>query len=339
MKNSKSTIIGTVTAFLVLAAIIGKVYETGINRPPLKYAHIPSYTKDYIGELGNFKGLGFTFSDLGPFDWENSEDIGQDQENGWQNEPDDNFIVYYKHDKQAVWQGHAQDVLLCARENTEYLKELFGKYYYAKDMNGRRLAIYLPDNDALYRHTVDTLLGKKGYNASSAAGVIITQVGPLGCLTKGIVLNPICFDKENRITANNYRRVLKHEMAHYVFFTSLDYGKNISHYQWVSEGIAEYFSFNRDNVVHSNDSINFIEKNCRLNGEFPLEMNSAYWAGESFFCYLEKKGGLDMVKQFLRKSYEMATDSIFTSDSISVEALHREWVNDMRTLPADSMAI
>lgn len=330
MNKTNATFIKFAVIFFITALFIGKIYETGRNRPPLKYAHIPTSTKEYIGEMGKIKGQGFTFSDVGPFDWDNKEDIGYEKEAGWRKEPDKNFIVYYIHDNDAEWQGHAQDVLKCARENTEYLKELFGKYYYADDMNGRRLAIYLPNNNALYAHTVDTLLGSKGYDAESAAGVIITQIGPLGCLTKGIVLNPICFDEDNIDTENDYRRVLKHEMAHYVFFSSLDYSKNIKHYKWVSEGIAEYFSFNRDNFVHSEDSIAFIENNCKLNAEFPLSKNAAYWAGESFFNYLRDCGGVDKVKYFLSKSYTLCTDSIFIKDSISAELLHEEWVSSMR---------
>lgn len=339
MKKSTGTLVGIGFGFLGVAFLIGIIYEIGLNRPPLRYAYIPQSTSEYVEDIGRKSCMGFVVSKAGPFDWNNSKDLGQDQNGGWRNESDENFIVYYKHDKDAKWQGHAQNVLINARENTEYLKELFGQYFYSKDMNGRRLPIYLPDNKHLYASTIDTLLCRKTNNANTN-GVIIAQVGPLGCLTKGIVINPICFERENLLSENNYVSVLKHEMAHYVFFSSLDYSKDIEHYKWVSEGIAEYFSFNKPNAVCGIDSIEFIEHKCKLHSEFPLESNSSYWAGESFFFYLEKTGGIERVKDFLTKAYVMPTDSVFVNIGTSVEELHADWVSDLRnTTEVDSVVV
>jgi hypothetical protein len=204
--------------------------------------------------------------------------------------------------------------------------------YYAEDVNGRRLAIYLPCDKDLYDNTIASLMGQDTYNAAGTAGMIITRVGPLGCLTKGIVLNPICFEKGNIFTANHYDRVLKHEMAHYVFLTSLNYGNNVSHYNWVVEGIAEYFSFNREYVVTGKDSLDFMNRNCKLNGNFPIERNSAYWGGESFFSYLEKISGKNGVKQFIQNTYEMPTDSVFKKGNMNIESLHQNWIAGQNTL-------
>lgn len=336
MKNSIATLVRVVLVFAVLAVAFAKVYDIGLNRPPLRYAEIPEKTKQYIKDLGDTPGLGLTISDIGPFDWENEKDLGSEE---WDSEEDGNFVVYYMHDKEAVWQGYAMEVLLCARENVALLKELFGKYYYADDMNGRRLAIYLPDDEYLYANTVRDLLGREGYDVKSASGIIITEIGPLGCLTRGIVLNPICFDKENMHNNNHYARVLKHEMAHYVFLTSLNYGKEIQHYQWIIEGVADYFSLNRDNAVFGNDSIDFIMKKCKLNDEFPLEMNSAYWAGESFFSYLERTYGRNYVKYFLQQSYEKSTDGLILQEFSSADTLHMNWVDDLRFLQMDSVML
>lgn len=336
MKSSKSTLIAIVLVFILLAVAFAKVYDIGVNRPPMRFANIPESTRIYIKDLGNTPGLGLTMLDVGPFDWENEKDYGRAS---WSSEDDDNFVVYYMHDKEAIWQGHAMNVLACARENIALLRELFGKYYYADDMNGRRLAIYLPDSESLYLSTIKELLGRDGYDAKSTSGIIITEIGPLGCLTKGIVLNPLCFDKESMYNKNNYDTVLKHEMAHYVYLTSLNYGKEIKHYQWIVEGVADYFSLNRGNAVYGNDSIEFINRKCKLTDEFPLEKNAAYWAGESFFSYLERVYGRSYVKDFLQQSYETSTDDLILREFNSADTLHMNWVNDLRFLQMDSIML
>jgi hypothetical protein len=121
-------------------------------------------------------------------------------------------------------------------------------------------------------------------------------------------------------------------MAHYVFLTSLNYGNNVSHYNWVVEGIAEYFSFNREYVVTGKDSLDFMNRNCKLNGNFPIERNSAYWGGESFFSYLEKISGKNGVKQFIQNTYEMPTDSVFKKGNMNIESLHQNWIAGQNTL-------
>ena len=321
MKSSKSTLIKIGVIFIVLAAAFAKVYDIGLNRPSLKYTNIPESNK----EMAKSSGWGLSIFDIGPFDWENEKDFGYEE---WSSESDKNFIVYYKHDKEAVWQGYAQEILICARANVAPLKELFGKYYYADDMNGHRLPIYLPDSENLYLGTVNELLGYENYEAISTSSIIITEIGPLGCLTKGIVINPACFQEENGQPAT----ILKHEMAHYVFLTSLDYTKEIKHYQWFVDGVAEYFCLNGDNIVFGNDSIEFIKKKCKLNDEFPLEKDAIYWAGESFFSYLERTYGKSYVKDFLKKSYELSTDELLLQEFLDVDSLHMNWVEDLYQL-------
>ena len=330
MKSSKSTLIKIGVLFIVLATGFAKIYEKGANRPPLKYASIHESNK----EMGNNPEWGLSFSNIGPFDWENEKDLGREE---WSSETDKNFIVYYKHDKEAIWQGYAQEILLSARNNIALLKELFGKYYYADDMNGHRLPIYLPDSEELFISTVNELSGDEIYNIKSKNAIIIAEIGPLGCLTKGIVINPIYFNKKRKQSSDIYDTILKHEMAHYVFLTSLNYEKEINHYQWFIEGVADYFCFNRDNIVTGNDSIEFIRKKCKLNDEFPLESDATYWAGESFFSYLERVHGKSYLKDFLKKSYELSTDELLLQEFFNVDSLHMDWVDNLYLLQLDTI--
>lgn len=330
MKSSKSTLIKIGVILIVLAAVFAKVYEKGSNRPPLKFVSIPESNK----EMENNSEWGLSISDIGPFDWENEKDLGHEE---WNSESDKNFIVYYKHDKEAVWQGYAQEIMHCARKNIAPLKELFGKYYFADDMNGHRLPIYLPDSEDLFSKTINELLGEESYDETSTNAIIITEIGPLGCLTKGIVIHPTCFEEESEQSRNNYSTILKHEMAHYVFLTSLNYEKEMNHYQWFVDGVADYFCFNRDNIVTGNDSIEFIRKRCKLNDEFPLENDAIHWAGESFFSYLERTHDKSYVKDILKKSYEHSTYELLSQEFLNVDSLHLNWVENLYQLQLDTI--
>ncbi len=329
---NKKTIITFIkfgVVFLLLGLLVGKIYDIGLHRPPLMYAVVPESTQLFIKQLGrDSKDQGLSFTKQGPFDWDNKEDLGNDENEKWKSESDANFIVYYHPGDNVTWQSRAQDVLHQAQENIDYLKDFMGKYYYADDMNGRRLAIYLPESEALYKKTISSLMdGDYNQDAAGTTGITITQVGPLGCMTQGIVLNPICFD-DSPNGVNGYKRVLKHEMCHYVFFSSLDYSKSIRHYLWVSEGLAEYFSNLRNHKpVFGVDSINTIKQSCHLNREFPLENNSAYWAGESFFGFLEADKGKDAVKNFVKNAYTHNTDSVFIIMKYNHRQLHKRWVD------------
>lgn len=316
--------------FAVVALLFGWLYKIGVNRPPLRYAHIPTSTRDFINEVGKkAKDQGLSFQDHGPFDWDENSNVGENSAENWAKEFDENFIVYYHKDNEAQWQLYAQQVLEKANENIATLTDLMGKYYYAADMNGRKLAIYLPETEDLYIKTIGLLMGNSGQNAKGSLGITITQVGPLGCLTKGIVLHPLCF-KDEPEGMNGYVKTLQHEMNHYVFFSSLDYGKVIKHYLWVSEGIAEFYCNRYHGHKVSGDSISFIEQNCLLNQEFPLEENSAYWAGESFYRYLESQGGKKSVQKFVSTAYTTTTDSVFIRQKMSAPAVHKKWVASLR---------
>lgn len=345
-------IIGIV--FLVIALLMGHTYYIGLHRPPLKYANIPDITKDYLRNLNlNNREQGITLVDVGPFDWDNEKDLGQStsqdeagddgqegeqSQRGWQQTGNENFIVYYPYDENAVWQEQALKVLRQAQETIEPLRELFGTYFYPSDVNGRRLSIYLPANNAVYKETVGKLLEQPNYDVTNVAGITITEIGPLGCLTRGIVLSPDCF-KVDANHVNGYVKVLQHEMSHYVFFTALDYNKDVHHYLWMSEGIAEYFCNRSDRrQISDASSIDEIRTECQLNQEFAPD--ASYWAGESFFLFLDQNKGKNTIKNFLKNSYEYSTDSVFIKMEMPSEQLHQEWVHSLElAMPVDTIPV
>lgn len=331
--------------FLIVALLVGKTYEIGLHRPPLKYANIPDVTKEYLRNLDrNNRDQGITISDIGPFDWDNTTDLGQDKNpvigndnprEEWQKVENANFIVYYEYDEDAVWQGHALDVLRTAQETIDPLKELFGVYFYPSMVNGRRLSLYLPSTTAKYKETTCQLLEQPNYDITGVAGVTITEIGPLGCLTRGIVLSPDSFDvPADHI--NGYVKVLQHEMNHYVFFTALNYNNDVHHYLWMSEGIAEYFCRRHDGQqVSDPESIDFIRANCQLNGEFTTE--ASYWAGESFFNFLDQTKGKNTLKSFLETAYQCSTDSVFIKMGMPAWDTHEDWVEALEQPAIDTI--
>lgn len=340
MNKNKLKIIEIVIAFFIIALLVGKAYHIGMNRPPLRYANIPEVTKGYIRNVNqNNRDQGVTVSDIGPFDWENSKDLGQDKKETkeWEQVENENFIVYYQPDDNAVWQGHALNVLRNAQDNIEPLKDLFGVYFYPSDMNGRRLSIYLPATNAKFKETASKLLEQPNYDVTNVAGVTITEIGPLGCLTRGIVLGPDVFTVDP-FGLNGFVKVLQHEMSHYVFFTALDYNQSVSHYLWLSEGIAEFFCRrHNERQVRGVDSITYISVNCQLDDEFPRE--ASYWAGESFFLFVENDFGRRSVKTFLQTAYQCSTDSVFFRMGFQPDQLHRQWIEALTPQILDSLDI
>ena len=371
-KRTWMTFAGIGIAFVGIGLLVGWTYNIGIHRPSLVFANIPTPTIDYLKQLGQFAGSkGISYTEFGPFDWDNKEDLGKKEcfgnddktgfdagDNGgefydddvntftpdvvrptsdkWRKIYNENFIVYYNPDADAICQRRARRVMQLLQENVNILKDVFGHYYYAADMNDRRLAVYLPATVEGYSTTIAKMLETETFNPGSSLGMTVTQIGPLGCLTKGIVIHPNCFDVPSS-DINGIRKVLLHEMCHYVFFSSLDYGRNISHYQWVSEGIAEYVC-QRHNGTHiaSPDSISFIDKNCRLDGEFPSEGNCQYWAGESFFLYLEQAGGRQSITDFLTLATTYSTDSVFYSSQTTPVEQHMQWVASLNPQYAEA---
>jgi len=308
--------------FILLALLMGLIYTTGLNRPAVVYAIIPQLTKSYLSEVTEkIPDQGLYTVERGPFDWANDKDQGNDQ--SWSKEESSNIIVYYHKDKEAVWQKYAQNTLKEAESIIPELESLMGKYYYPSDVNKRKLPIYLTNTPADYTSTIQLLMQGHG-NGSGSAGIFISEVGPAGCMAKGIVLHPSCFEDNS---PNNYRKTLRHEMNHYVFYSALNYGKEIHHYLWVCEGLAEYFcNSSNGRPITGMDSLNLIAESCKLTAEFPQTMNSEYWAGESFFNFLEQAKGKEGVKKFIQNTYNYSTDSTFVMCKLNPNTTHEQWV-------------
>jgi len=329
---------GILAGFFVAAVVVGLVYYTGRHRKPLVYEFIPDVTVDWVKELSQFDNVHIGIVDRGPFNWDNADDPGQATETDWQKvDADPNFIVYYKNDPMHLNVQNARRVLEIANQAIPEIQDLMGRYAFPEDCNGRRLSIYVASSAADYQSTIDMLYGAHK-SSSGSAGMFICHVGPLGCLADGIVLNPVCFDYESS-PLNWAETVLRHEMNHYAYYTSVNFGKEIRHPLWVQEGLAEFASKHVPQIM-GRDSIDYISTRCKVSEEFPTEMNAQYWAGLSFYNFVSKVKGSLGIRAFIRRLYENDIDGTLAltfGDSVAVDSL---WVAELLsgTAPVDSLA-
>lgn len=335
-KKIVTTLLSVVGIFAVLAMLMGEVYKEGQSRPPIKYSEISDNTVRFLRGLVRLGGhmMGVNFVQNGPYDWENSKDLGQKSDEGWSSEEDEFFIVYYKKDKEAVWQGYAQSILRAANENIMPLTRLMGKYYFPNDQNGRKLPIYLASNVDEYFETITKLLERPSQSdISRSIGITVSFLGGAGCKAS-IVLHPICFQEPPR-SPNGYICVLMHEMNHYVFLSSLDLSKNIGFCNWQIEGLADYCAcdfVDYKRQIQDSFRIQFIKDSCMLLTDFPDNIaDSEYWAGESYYRYLEKKNGKEFVRKFIQATYQHKTETLFSRMDLDPENEHEEWVKSLRT--------
>ncbi|MCQ2189462.1 MAG: hypothetical protein MJZ00_06085 [Paludibacteraceae bacterium] len=329
-KRTITTLCSVSGIFLATALLVGNVYKKSLSRPPIRHAEIPDSTLDFLRGIIRMGGhmAGVKVEIDGPFDWENEKDLGNTEED-WAKEEDDFFIVYYKKDKDAVWQGHALNTLKAANGNITPLIKLMGKYYYPSDANGRKLPIYLTTSVEQYGEVASKLLGGP-YDSGSSIGVTISQVGRAGCKAS-IVLHPICFVDPPR-SHNGYVSVLMHEMNHYTFMSNIDIGKNVSFRNWEIEGIADYCSNNFIEDVHTitdESRISYIDKDCNLLEDFDSP-GSEYWAGESYFRFMVEERGEKFLKEFLQKAYVTKVENTFAQMDLNPSKEHTNWVENLK---------
>ena len=337
MKKINLSII--VIAFLVFAGVIGGVYHAGRHRKPLVFVEIPTPTFDWIQKITDLNTTLISVVDYGPFNWDNTDDVGMAENSIWTSiDTDPNFVVYYKTDQTGLNIQNARRILSTANESISEIQDLMGRYPYPSTCNGRKLAIYLPSNEEEYASVIDELYGGK-CNSSGSIGMHICHIGPLGALTDGIVIHHSCFDYE-RPREGWFDVTLKHEMNHFAFYSSINFANNIDHPLWIVEGLAEYASWPRGQV-QDRDSIDFISQNCDIYGEFPLETNSAYWAGRSFYQFIKDSKGDLAVKSFIASLYNENLEGslVIPFDADTLE-LKERWIEDMiyRSSP-DTLAV
>mgnify|MGYP003623542512 CR=1 FL=1 len=314
----KNVPLGFVCLFLIgWTAVLSQLYEHGKGSKALIYAKIHPETIAFLDSLSNRLDLFIRYDPgIRPDDWKDRRNYGEDPETGLGKVEDEFFVVYFKKDEGE--RRKAEKVLEWANECIPALAGLLGKYPYPKDVNGRKVPIYLADHKDRYADLAEILLGEPYNRIHQTVGVYFSCYSRMGNLTIGILLSPEIWRNDTYA-----REVLRHEMNHYGYFTLIEYDKAIRPYMWVYEGLAEYFSQSRI-LQLTTDQIRQCSE-YTLSATFP-DYNSNYWGGESVYCFMEDRYGKELVKAFIQQTYSntVGQASVFAFGK-ELKQLEDEW--------------
>lgn len=316
--------------FFLILLVVGAIILSQQARQsiPLRYAQIPEETKRFLSELERLTGdVWVRFIEEPIKDrWRNDTNEGEDPRTGFLKMADKNFIFYYH--RSTASKAKSEVVANAARQAILPLTQLFGKYYYPKDCNGRKLAFYICEDREEY-HRLSKITNRR---TIACISLLFSQSG---VICRGIYFAPETFADNgwSRGNPEEVKETVWHEMAHFVYFSSLDLSAPLRQPQWVTEGIAEYFSENRDRLREVN-----------LRQLIPLRqfespqmrdkwMSSAYWIGYTAFLYMEKDYTRNAIRQFLAHNYRMPpSPAVERTLSVSFDQFDKAWQNYVRRL-------
>lgn len=315
----------------VIALLIAKLYDIGTHRPNLVYRELSRVSIDWVNKLNGLDRKNIIkASKIGPFNWDNKSDIGQKRTDGkWDRVENDSTVVYYRklrEDFDAKEQERALKAQETADDIIRDLQFYMGTYHGPKDMNGRKLPIYLPKDDKQYKE----LLSKMGISTpvKSTYSTSIIEIGPLGCQCKAIILHPDGFKKKNAEGEPEYIEALRREMAHYTYMTNLDFNQNTERYAWFVSGLVEYFAKDGQEITPlSPEKTKEIKQDFRLNDEFKTKDSQLPQdAGVSFIEYYKKTFGEAALSELIQMTYEMPVDSALKQMTVDLDSLKQQWI-------------
>lgn len=319
-----------VAGFFFILFVVGAILLSQQARQsiPLRYAQIPEETKQFLREMERLVGdVRIRFSEE-PIEvlWGNETNEGEDARTGLLKKEDENFIFYYHRSADA--KAKVEVVVSAARQAIPPLTQLFGKYYYPSDCNGRKLAFYIcDDREEYYR-----LSGTTNPHSIAVTNLLFS---PSGVICRGIYFAPETFADTGwrQGKSEEVQETVWHEMAHFVYFSSLDISQSLWQPLWVIEGIAEYFSGNYDRLREVN--LRHLTPLCRF--ESPDMRNkwtsSAYWIGYTAFLYMEKDYTKNAVRQFLAHNYRLPpSPAVERTLSVPFAQFDMAWQNYVKSL-------
>jgi len=334
IKNKKviSKITTMVIALAVIGLVIAKLYDIGIHRPSLAYRQLSPQTIQWLNAFNQSDPESIIkAAPIGPFEWDNKEDIGQKRNMGkWGKEEDANVIVYYRKDRDAKEQICARRIMDCVENIILELPSYLSTYHYPTDLNGRKMAIYLPNIDDDYS-TLINKLSDNGLMGGSKYGCSIISIGPLGCQCKGIIIHPGAFKNNNADGDPEFIRVLRRELAYYTYMAGLDYNHPTHRQAWFIQGISEHFSLEGKRLQSfTPEFIQRLEQECALDAEFPAKNKMSQLGGTSFIQFYEQSFGQLALADLIEASYSMPVDSALCRNN-DLTTLKQQWIEYLRT--------
>ena len=340
MKMNKKVISKITTMVIVMAVIalvIAKMYDIAIHRPSLAYRQLSPQTIQWLNLFtqGDPESI-IKAAPVGPFNWSNKDDIGQNRKMGkWGKEEDATTVVYYRKTRDAQDQIRARRVIENVDNIILELPDYLGSYMSPDSLNGRKTAVYLPSDD----HEYDVLLKKLCDDmpaGGSRFGRSIISVGPLGCQCKGIILHPDAFKNNNADGDPEYIRVLRRELAYYNYMAALDYNQPTQRPSWFVQGIAVHFSLDGKRLPSfPPELIQRIEEECSLEAaDFPAKNKLNQKGGTSFIQFYEQTFGKMALSNLIGTTYTMPVDSALChTTGMDLTSLKQMWIESLRNDP------
>lgn len=323
--------IGTMVAVMaIIAIVVAKLYDIGIHRPSLMFRQLSPSTIQWLNTFNTFNPESIMkATKIGPFEWDNKDDIGQKHTAGkWGKEENANVVVYYRKDRDAKGQINAQRVKDCAESAILGIRDYLSTYHYPSDLNGRKVPFYLPSNDKEYRTLLDKM-SDNGANATSKYGCSIIAIGPLGCQVKGIIIHPDAFTMRGANEDWEYIRVIRRELAYYTYLANLDYNQDSHRFAWFVQGITENFALEGYQIMVSPAKVQKMENTCSLNAEFPAGDSLSLLGGTTFIQFFERTYGNMALKDLIDSTYKMPVDSAFIQLQLNTDSLKQQWMKSL----------
>lgn len=277
---------------------------------------IPSDTKEILRRV-NEMGTGHTpidLSDLPITDlWNNREDVGQKDTTFYSLESD-YFIVYFHKGHEAL----AETTLAIATRTIPKLQQTFNRFPEPTMHYGRKLPIYLTATEQEYER-----FGKM----AGTLGVTVGLLSPTGFFCKGIFLSPDALKSPRRFAYQDkrvvtYDGIVEHELAHYTFFSLVNWSRLRPFPLWFSEGLAEY-------VAEAEHRWEEVTPNPKSLAEerFPQQGDySSYWRGYTAMCFLSETRGRTSIPTLTSTAYHNSVDSVFLKAlGVSLPELDAQW--------------
>ena len=308
MNNIKKWILLGLISFSFLSIVLTFI----INRdaPPVAALEIPQSTIDFFKKLSDLGHIKIKLVDsLEVDDYDNEKDYSDN----FKKLEDENFIIFYRDANQE--RVRAKKTLEYANEAINPLADFFGKYYYAKEANNRKLSIYLAISADDFGNISQKIGGSKVDWAAGLTFNSFSSDGDKKC--EGIILNSDVQDQHT----NNLKTVLFHEMAHYNHFQSMDLIHKGGFMNWEVEGLASYFAKDWNKQIPSSVNIN----NYDLKTD-PANYADSYWMGYHVFAVFEEKFANSAFKNMLTTSFSKSLEiAIPEAANESFDNFQNDW--------------
>jgi hypothetical protein len=248
-------------------------------------------TKDFFRKLGDSSDFRIKWvEEINDEDYSNQYDY----KNELVSINDDNFIVYFLDNK--VERKRALQTLEFANQAIPELIKFFGKYGYAKDVNSRKLPLYLASSAEHYQELINEMCRDSAPPIQNSVGLCITIVSSDGSKKcEGILINFQAraagdLSLDGGITTSDLRELLFHELAHYNHYFCMDLTRKSNYFNWEIEGVAVYFAQDSSRTI----PLDAKPQNITLLQD-AVNYSDAYWIGYHALDLLKQNNYLNKI--------------------------------------------